>query len=81
MSHWIIYLLFIYVIYKIVKGVVFPAMHITNTVNGKMREMQDRMKDMEQQQNQQQRSGEEKKQDIKNAAFIASIDQPNHPNT
>ena len=47
MSHWIIYALFIYVIYKIVKGVVFPAIHITNTVNGKMREMQDRMKDME----------------------------------
>jgi hypothetical protein len=52
MSHWIIYALFIYIIYKIVKGVVFPAIHITNTVNGKMREMQDRMKDMEHKQQQ-----------------------------
>ncbi len=32
-------------------------------------------------QKKEQRSPEEKAQDIKNAAFIASIDQPNHPNT
>lgn len=30
---------------------------------------------------QQQRSTKDKQQDIKNAAYIASIDQPNHPNT
>jgi len=33
------------------------------------------------QQQQQQRSTKEKEQDIKNAAYIASINQPNHPNT
>ncbi len=35
----------------------------------------------QQQRQQQQRSTKEKEQDIKNAAYIASIDQPNHPNT
>lgn len=29
----------------------------------------------------QQRNAKERKQDIKNAEYIASIDQPNHPNT
>lgn len=36
---------------------------------------------LQQQQQQKQRSTKEKEQDIKNAAYIASIDQPNHPNT
>jgi membrane protein insertase Oxa1/YidC/SpoIIIJ len=62
MSHWIIYSLLIYVIYKLVKGVVFPAMQITNTVNGKMREMQNKMKDMEQEQQKQQQRQSRKKE-------------------
>lgn len=33
------------------------------------------------QQKQEYRSAKEREQDIKNAAYIASIDQPNHPNT
>lgn len=37
--------------------------------------------ELKQEQNKKQRSAKEKKQDIKNAAFIASMDQPNHPNT
>lgn len=32
-------------------------------------------------QNKKQRSAKEKEQDIKNAAFIAGMNQPNHPNT
>lgn len=32
-------------------------------------------------QNKKQKSAKEKEQDIKNAAFIASMNQPNHPNT
>jgi TolA-binding protein len=62
MSHWIIYSLLIYVIYKIIKGVVFPAIHITNTVNSKMRNMQDKIREMEQQQNQQQSRQSKKKE-------------------
>ncbi len=61
-SHWIIYALFIYVIYKLLKGIVFPAVRITNTVNGKMREMQDKMKEMEQQQQKQQERQSRKKE-------------------
>lgn len=53
MSHWIIYGLFLYLIYKFVKGFLFPAIQITNTVNGKMKEMQDRMNEMQQQQQKQ----------------------------
>jgi hypothetical protein len=34
-----------------------------------------------QEQNKKQRSAKEKEQDIKNAAFIAGMNQPNHPNT
>jgi hypothetical protein len=34
-----------------------------------------------QQQKQEYKSEKERQQDIKNAAYIASIDQPNHPNT
>lgn len=37
--------------------------------------------DLEKQQCKKERSNEEKKQDIKNAKFIAGIDRPNHPNT
>lgn len=62
MSHWIVYSLLFYVIYKIIRGFVFPAMHITNTVNGKMREMQERMKEMEQEQQQQQTRQSRKKE-------------------
>lgn len=62
MSHWIIYSLLFYIIYKMIRGVVFPAVHITNTVNSKMREMQDKMKDMEQQQNQQRTRQSQKKE-------------------
>jgi len=62
MSHWIIYALFLYVIYKIVKGVVFPAVHMTNTVNNKMREMQNKMKEMEEQQHKQQERQSRKKE-------------------
>jgi hypothetical protein len=36
---------------------------------------------LEKQQCKKGRSPEEKKQDIKNAKFIAGIDRPNHPNT
>lgn len=54
MSHWIIYSLLFYVIYKIIRGVVFPAVQITNTVNHKMKEMQERMREMEHQQQQKQ---------------------------
>jgi hypothetical protein len=35
----------------------------------------------QQQQNIKGKSAKEKEQDIKNAEFIAQIDQPNHPNT
>ncbi|WP_267886711.1 hypothetical protein [Anaerosinus massiliensis] len=38
-------------------------------------------KNASQKQNKKQRSDKEKKQDVKNAAFIAGMDQPNHPNT
>ncbi len=37
--------------------------------------------DLEKQQSKKGRSTEEKKQDIKNAKFIAGVDRPNHPNT
>ena len=40
--------------------------------------------DLQQQQqasDSQQKRAKEKKQDIKNAEYIARIDQPNHPNT
>ena len=62
MSHWIVYSLLFYVIYKIIKGFVFPAIQITNTVNGKMKEMQERMKEMEQEQHQQQTRQSRKKE-------------------
>lgn len=62
MSHYIVYALLLYVLYKIIKGIVFPAIHITNTVNGKMRDMQDKMKNMEQQQQQQQERRSRKKE-------------------
>ncbi|MFA6150663.1 MAG: hypothetical protein WC716_05030 [Chitinophagaceae bacterium] len=54
MSHWIIYALFIYLIYKFVKGFLFPAIHITNTMNSKMKDMQSKMNEMNQQQQAQQ---------------------------
>ena len=37
--------------------------------------------DLDKQQYKKGRNAEEKKQDIKNATFIASVDRPNHPNT
>lgn len=36
---------------------------------------------LQQQQNIKVKNTKEQKQDIKNAEFIAQIDQPNHPNT
>jgi len=50
MSHWIIYAILLFVIYRLVKNVVFPAMHISSMVNNKMKDMQQRMQEMEQQQ-------------------------------
>lgn len=50
MSHWIIYAILIYVVYKILKGIVFPTVKATNTIKNNMREMQDRMREMERQQ-------------------------------
>ena len=58
MSHWIVYALFLYLIYKFIKGWLFPAIHITNTMNGKMREMQSKMNEMNRQQAQQQKQQE-----------------------
>ncbi|GAA4451278.1 MAG: hypothetical protein QM743_01750 [Chitinophagaceae bacterium] len=48
LSHWIIYGLFLYVIYKFVRNFLFPAVRITNTMNQKMNEMQQRMQEMHQ---------------------------------
>ena len=53
MSHWIIYALFLYLIYKFIKGFLFPAIRITNTMNGKMRDIQNKMNEMNHQQAQQ----------------------------
>jgi membrane protein insertase Oxa1/YidC/SpoIIIJ len=50
MSHWIIYALFIYIVYKFVRSFFLPAMHITNTMNSKMKEMQEKMNEMNRQQ-------------------------------
>lgn len=62
MSHWIIYALFLYLIYKFVKGFLFPAIHITNTMSGKMREMQNKMNDLNHQQQKQQERPSRKKE-------------------
>lgn len=62
MSHWLIYALLIYVIYKLLKGIVFPAVRITNTVNGKMRDMQEKMKNMEQEEQKKQERQSRKKE-------------------
>lgn len=62
MSHWIIYGILIYVIYRLVKGVVFPALHISSMVNNKMKDMQQRMQEMEQQQLRQQERRNKKKE-------------------
>lgn len=42
---------------------------------------QQQVSDLQQQQNTKGKSAEERKQDIKNAEYIARINQPNHPNT
>ncbi len=62
MSHWIIYALLFYVIFKIIRGIVFPAVQITNSVNHKMKEMQERMREMEQQQKRQQQANKKPKE-------------------
>ena len=61
MSHWIIYCLFLYLAYKFVRGFLFPAIHITNTMNGKMRDIQNKMNEMNQQQQAQQQQQQERK--------------------
>ena len=60
MSHWIVYLLFLYVIYKFVRNFLFPAVRITNTMNQKMREMQQQMNEMHRAEQQQQQRHQQK---------------------
>jgi len=42
---------------------------------------QQQSNDLQQQQNKEDKKSKEQEQDIKNAVYIAHIDQPNHPNT
>ncbi len=48
MSHWIIYGLLIYVLWKMLVRIVFPAVQISNSMNKQMHEMQEKMRQMEQ---------------------------------
>lgn len=63
MSHWIIYGILIFVIYRLIKNVVFPTLHVTRMVNNKMRDMQEKMNEMEQQQIRQQSTRQQRKKE------------------
>jgi hypothetical protein len=62
MSHWIIYCIFLYLAYKFVRGFsISRNSHMTNTMNGKMRDIQNKMNEMNQQQQAQQQQQQERK--------------------
>lgn len=65
-SHWIIYGILIYVIYNLVRKILFPMFQVTKMVNEKMRDMQEKMQEMDQQS----RQTQQRTQQVKEGDYI-----------